>query len=384
MVTGWETVQEEKYLKKDRAEEVRIGLDGEHDAGALFGIMDANLKIIEKHFGTEAVLRHDEILISGQRAEEMRDVIKDLFWILDNGESIDEQKLEYVISLHSEGSSYATSGLSRDILAFTHRGKPIKAKTRGQREYVEAIRSREIVFGIGPAGTGKTYLAVAMAVSAYKNKDVEKIVLARPAVEAGERLGFLPGDLQEKVDPYLRPLYDALYEIMGRDTALRLKENESIEVVPLAYMRGRTLDNSFIILDEAQNTTREQMKMFLTRMGFGSRVVVTGDVTQIDLPEGRASGLLHAERVLGGVEGLAFCRLTDRDVVRHSLVRKIIGAYESYENRTQARPGESPGEGAASATFAAVKDARTHRKSGSPDSGKSNRKAGKNKARKKP
>jgi phosphate starvation-inducible PhoH-like protein len=320
-------------LEQDFTEVIRIGLDGEHDAAALFGSMDANLKFIETHFGVEAVLRRDEIVIKGERAEAARDVVKDLFWILDSGESIDKQKLEYVISLHAEGASYAGSDFSRDILAFTHRGKPIKAKTRGQKDYVEAIRGREIVFGIGPAGTGKTYLAVAMAVSAYKNKEAERIILARPAVEAGERLGFLPGDLQEKVDPYLRPLYDALYEIMGRDTVLRLKENETIEVVPLAYMRGRTLDNSFIILDEAQNTTREQMKMFLTRMGFGSKVVVNGDVTQIDLPEGRASGLLHAERVLGGVDELAFCHLTGRDVVRHSLVKKIIGAYERYEKR---------------------------------------------------
>jgi phosphate starvation-inducible PhoH-like protein len=326
-------------LENDFIEVIRIGLDGERDTGELFGSMDANLKAIETHFGVEAVLRSDEIVLSGGRAAEARDVIGDLFWILDNGESIDKQKLEYVISLHAEGSSYADSDFSRDIIAFTHRGKPIKAKTRGQRDYIEAISNREIVFSIGPAGTGKTYLAVAMAVSAYKNKEVEKIILARPAVEAGERLGFLPGDLQEKVDPYLRPLYDALYEIMGRDTALRLKENETIEVVPLAYMRGRTLDNSFIILDEAQNTTREQMKMFLTRMGFGSRVVVTGDVTQIDLPEGRLSGLLHAERVLDGVEGMEFCRLNDRDVVRHSLVKKIINAYERYEKRSEKGAG---------------------------------------------
>jgi phosphate starvation-inducible PhoH-like protein len=325
-------------------EVIRIGLDGEHDAGELFGSMDVNLRAIEKRLGVEAVLRRDEIVIRGERAAEAQDVIRDLFWILDNGESIDAQKLEYVIGLRAEGMSYAASDFSRDIIAFTHRGKPVRAKTRGQKDYVEAIRSREIVFGIGPAGTGKTYLAVAMAVSAYKNKEAERIVLARPAVEAGERLGFLPGDLQEKVDPYLRPLYDALYDIMGRDTALRLKENETIEVVPLAYMRGRTLDNSFIILDEAQNTTREQMKMFLTRMGFGSRVVVTGDVTQIDLPEGRASGLLHAERVLGGVEEMAFCHLRDSDVVRHSLVKKIVGAYERYEARASER-ADAPARG---------------------------------------
>jgi phosphate starvation-inducible PhoH-like protein len=339
-------------LENDFIEVVRIGLDGERDAAELFGSMDANLRAIEQHFGVEAVLRRDEIVLNGERAGEAEGVIRDLFRILDSGESIDKQKLEYVISLHAEGSSYAGSDFSRDILAFTHRGKPIKAKTRGQKDYVEAIRKYEIVFSIGPAGTGKTYLAVAMAVAAYKNKEVEKIILARPAVEAGERLGFLPGDLQEKVDPYLRPLYDALYEIMGRDTALRLKENETIEVVPLAYMRGRTLDGSFIILDEAQNTTREQMKMFLTRMGFGSKVVVTGDVTQIDLPEGRLSGLLHAERVLSGVEGMAFCRLTGRDVVRHSLVKKIIGAYERYERRESPTAEKKDGR-----TFAAGKGA---------------------------
>jgi phosphate starvation-inducible PhoH-like protein len=324
-------------LENDFTEVIRIRLDGEHDAGALFGSMDGNLKAIEGHFGVEIVLRQDEIVIKGERAAKAKDVIGDLFWIMDKGETIDEQKLEYVLSLHDEGMSYAGSDFSRDIIAFTHRGKPIKAKTRGQKEYVGAIKERDIVFSIGPAGTGKTYLAVAMAVSAFKNKQSEKIILARPAVEAGERLGFLPGDLQEKVDPYLRPLYDALYEIMGRDTALRLKEKETIEVVPLAYMRGRTLDNSFIILDEAQNTTREQMKMFLTRMGFGSKVVVTGDVTQIDLPEGKASGLLHAERVLGGVPEITFCHLTDSDVVRHSLVKKIIGAYEKYEKKAKER-----------------------------------------------
>jgi phosphate starvation-inducible PhoH-like protein len=337
-------------LEKDFTEVIRIGLDGEHDTGELFGSMDANLRAIETHYGVAAVLRRDEIVIQGERAAEARDVIGDLFRILDRGESIDKQKLEYVISLHAEGLSYADSDFSRDIIAFTHRGKPIKAKTRGQKDYVEAIRRRDIVFAIGPAGTGKTYLAVAMAVSAYKNKETEKIILARPAVEAGERLGFLPGDLQEKVDPYLRPLYDALYEIMGRDTALRLKENETIEVVPLAYMRGRTLDNSFIILDEAQNTTREQMKMFLTRMGFGSKVVVTGDVTQIDLPEGKGSGLLHAERVLGGIDEMAFCRLSDRDVVRHSLVKKIIGAYERYEKRASSDGRGAPPAAAAKKT----------------------------------
>ncbi len=250
--------------------------------------------------------------------------------VLAQGESLDKQKAAYILNLKKEGSSYKDNGVGKDIICFTHAGKPLKPKTLGQKKYVEAMRKKEIVFGIGPAGTGKTYIAVAMAVNAFKNKEVSKIILARPAVEAGERLGFLPGDLQEKVDPYLRPLYDALYDVLGRDSALRLKEKEAIEVVPLAYMRGRTLDNSFIILDEAQNTTREQMKMFLTRMGFGSRVVVTGDVTQIDLPKGRRSGLVEVEKILKDVDDIAFCYLKDTDVVRHELVRKIINAYDSY------------------------------------------------------
>jgi len=321
----------------DINEIIRFSLPDSEDAGLLFGIHDANLKRIEEAFGADIVMRRDELIVTGKNAAKVISSIEDLLWILESGESVDEQKLEYVIHLNEEGGSYRVSGANKDIIAFTNRSKPIKAKTLGQTAYVNAIRSNDIVFSIGPAGTGKTYLAVAMAVSEYKAKNIEKIILARPAVEAGERLGFLPGDLQEKVDPYLRPLYDALYEIMGRDQTLRLKEKEIIEVVPLAYMRGRTLDNAFIILDEAQNTTREQMKMFLTRMGFGSRVVVTGDVTQIDLPEGKASGLLHAEKVLAGVSGIVFCRLRESDVVRHTLVKKIIGAYERYENRAKER-----------------------------------------------
>jgi len=324
-------------VENDGKEIIRISLTDSEDTGLLFGTRDANLKRIEEAFGADIVMRRDELLVSGKLAEKAVSAIEDLLWILESGEALDEQKLEYVIHLNEEGGSYRTSGTNKDVIAFTHRGKPVKAKTLGQTAYVNAIRGSDIVFGIGPAGTGKTYLAVALAVAEYKAKNVERIILARPAVEAGERLGFLPGDLQEKVDPYLRPLYDALYEIMGRDTTLRLKEKETIEVVPLAYMRGRTLDNAFIILDEAQNTTREQMKMFLTRMGFGSRVVVTGDVTQIDLPEGKISGLLHAERVLSGVEGIVFIRLHESDVVRHTLVKKIIGAYDRYERRVQER-----------------------------------------------
>ena len=250
--------------------------------------------------------------------------------MVSRGQILDEQTVSYIMDLSREGLSYADSTLAEDVICFTHRGKPLKAKTLGQKSYVQAARSHDIVLAIGPAGTGKTYLAVALAVRALKNKEVEKIILARPAVEAGERLGFLPGDLQEKVDPYLRPLYDALYDILGRDSALRLKEKETIEVVPLAYMRGRTLDNAFIILDEAQNATKEQMKMFLTRMGFGSKVIVNGDITQIDLPRGCRSGLIDAMGVLKDVEGIAFSRLTASDVVRHPLVRKIIDAYDRH------------------------------------------------------
>ena len=238
--------------------------------------------------------------------------------------------------------SYKESGISKNIVCFTTRGKPIKPKTLGQKGYVNSIRNRDVVFGIGPAGTGKTYLAVAMAVTAYKNKEVEKIILTRPAVEAGENLGFLPGDLQDKVDPYLRPLYDALYDVLGRETVLRLKEKETIEIVPLAYMRGRTLDNAFIILDEAQNTTQEQMKMFLTRMGFESKMVITGDITQIDLPSNRKSGLEVARRVLRDVKGIDFCYLSEVDVVRHEMVKRIISAYDKYYSKD--KDGERRGE----------------------------------------
>jgi len=330
-------------VENDVKEIIRISIPDSEAAGLLFGTHDSNLKRIEEAFGADIVMRRDELVVTGALAAKVAGAIEDLLWILESGETLDEQKLEYVIHLNEEGGSYRVSGANKDIIAFTHRSKPIKAKTLGQTAYINVIRAHDIVFCIGPAGTGKTYLAVAMAVAEYKSKKVERIILARPAVEAGERLGFLPGDLQEKVDPYLRPLYDALYDIMGRDQALRLKEKEIIEVVPLAYMRGRTLDNAFIILDEAQNTTREQMKMFLTRMGFGSRVVVTGDVTQIDLPEGKMSGLLHAERVLAGVDGIAFHRLNESDVVRHTLVKKIIGAYDRYERRVQERKKNDKG-----------------------------------------
>lgn len=307
-----------------------IIIEDTFDRGELFGNLDCNLKLIEEHLGVVIIQRDNMLTIKGDKLETAEKVINELMILIEKGEKLDTQKVTYIIDLCKQGISYAESHMDKDIVCYTHMGKPLKPKTLGQKYYIKSMRNKDVVFGIGPAGTGKTYLAVAMAVNAFKKKDVQKIILARPAVEAGERLGFLPGDLQDKVDPYLRPLYDALYDILGRDTALRLKEKEIIEVVPLAYMRGRTLDNSFIILDEAQNTTREQMKMFLTRMGFGSKVVVTGDVTQIDLPRGKTSGLTEAVRVLKGVDDIDFCFLKDTDVVRHELVKKIINAYDKY------------------------------------------------------
>lgn len=307
-----------------------IIIEDTFDRGELFGNLDCNLKLIEEHLSVVIIQRDNMLTIKGDKLETAEKVINELMTLIEKGEKLDTQKVTYIIDLCKQGISYAESHMDKDIVCYTHMGKPLKPKTLGQKYYIKSMRNKDVVFGIGPAGTGKTYLAVAMAVNAFKKKDVQKIILARPAVEAGERLGFLPGDLQDKVDPYLRPLYDALYDILGRDTALRLKEKEVIEVVPLAYMRGRTLDNSFIILDEAQNTTREQMKMFLTRMGFGSKVVVTGDVTQIDLPRGKTSGLTEAVRVLKGVDDIDFCFLKDTDVVRHELVKKIINAYDKY------------------------------------------------------
>ena len=318
----------------------RIEIVQDIDRVELFGNLDLNLDLIREATGVSVFQRDDELILKADEtvpAEEQEanlilaeKIIDEFVSIIASGEGLGKQKASYVIGLNKEGLSYKESKLAKDVICFTHKGKPLKPKTLGQKEYVKSIRENDIVFGIGPAGTGKTYIAVAMAINAFKNKEVSKIILARPAVEAGERLGFLPGDLQDKVDPYLRPLYDALYDVLGRDAALRLKEKEIIEVVPLAYMRGRTLDNSFIILDEAQNTTKEQMKMFLTRMGFGSKVVVTGDVTQGDLPRGKQSGLVEATRVLNNVNGIEFCYLKDTDVVRHELVRRIINAYDRY------------------------------------------------------
>ena len=311
---------------------IHIPVEDDIDRQTLFGSMDANLQLIREATGVDIIQRDDGLTLKGpaRHMQDARKILEELETMIRKGEKIDSQKLHYVIALESEGVSYGEHNVSGDTIAFTCQGRPIKPKTIGQKRYVNSIRKRDVVFAIGPAGTGKTYLAVAMAVRAMKNKEVQKIILARPAVEAGENLGFLPGDLQDKVDPYLRPLYDALYDMLGREKALALKEKEIIEVVPLAYMRGRTLDDAFIILDEAQNTTREQMKMFLTRMGFGSKIVVTGDVTQIDLPRNVKSGLKEAHEVLKDVKGIDFCYLKGVDVVRHEMVKRIISAYDEY------------------------------------------------------
>ncbi|MDD5922722.1 MAG: PhoH family protein [Eubacteriales bacterium] len=299
--------------------------------------MDQNMDLIREATGASVMQRDGEILVKApeeEKAELAASMIRELMEAISRGEKLDSQKVHYVLDLARGGVSYGEQEMSKDIIAFTTKGRPIRPKTIGQKMYVKSMAKRDVVFAIGPAGTGKTYIAVATAVSALKDKKVDRIILTRPAVEAGENLGFLPGDLKDKVDPYLRPLYDALYDVLGREKTLALMEKEVIEVAPLAYMRGRTLDDAFIILDEAQNTTREQMKMFLTRMGFGSKVVVTGDVTQIDLPDGRKSGLIDAERVLRNVKGIDFCYLKEVDVVRHEMVKRIIRAYDQYENRS--------------------------------------------------
>ena len=300
------------------------------DLIAVFGSFDENIKRIEEVLNVRVVNRGTDLRVSGD--EEMVDkavrTLEGLLALAAKGETIDEQRVRYLITLVSEGNDHQVAQMAKDVVCITAKGKPIKAKTVGQQHYMKAIMKNTITIGVGPAGTGKTYLAVAAAVAAFREKAVNRIILTRPAVEAGERLGFLPGDLQNKVDPYLRPLYDALYDMLGAETFQKYQERGSIEVAPLAYMRGRTLDDSFIILDEAQNTTREQMKMFLTRLGFGSKIVITGDVTQIDLPDDKVSGLKDAVRVLDGVKDIAICRLTSADVVRHALVQEIINAYE--------------------------------------------------------
>ena len=308
----------------------------------LFGVFDENLKIIEAETGAHIASDADHIRISGgeEEVETAKAVIERLLELIRRGESVDRGRIRYAIDLAREGNSELILELADDVVAFTHKGKQIKCKTLGQKKYVSALKKHTVVFGVGPAGTGKTYLAVAMAVLAYKNKEVSKIILTRPAVEAGEKLGFLPGDLQNKVDPYLRPLYDALYEFLGSENFKILSERGVIEVAPLAYMRGRTLNDAYIILDEAQNCTIEQMKMFLTRFGEGSRVVVTGDITQIDLPQDRKSGLIHAMHVLADVEGIAMIRLTGRDVVRHEMVQRIVNAYEQAAKAAAERKRE--------------------------------------------
>ncbi|MDR0890107.1 MAG: PhoH family protein [Oscillospiraceae bacterium] len=305
----------------------------------VFGSLDENIKHIEQTYQVKITNRGTELKISGEEesADKAARAIEGLLTLAAKGEPIDEQKVRYIINLVSTGNDDKISQMAKDVVCVTAKGKPIKAKTLGQQRYLKAILKNTITVGVGPAGTGKTYLAVAAAVSAFREKTVNRIILTRPAVEAGERLGFLPGDLQNKVDPYLRPLYDALYDMLGAETYQKYLERGNIEVAPLAYMRGRTLDDSFIILDEAQNTTREQMKMFLTRLGFGSKIVITGDVTQIDLPADKVCGLKDAVRVLENVPDIAICRLTASDVVRHALVQRIIEAYESAEKKPAAQ-----------------------------------------------
>lgn len=298
----------------------------------IFGDFDCNINLIQKEYNVSVFSRGDEIKIVGEQnnVNSARKVLESLVTLLEKREEITEQSIRYVISMVNDGVENEVGELAGDCVCVSYTGKPIKAKTLGQKKYVEAIKKNTVVFGVGPAGTGKTYLAVALAVRAFKANEVTRIILTRPAVEAGEKLGFLPGDLQNKVDPYLRPLYDALHDMMGAEAFQRNLERGSIEVAPLAYMRGRTLDDSFIILDEAQNTTAEQMKMFLTRLGFNSKMVITGDVTQIDLPTEKKSGLVEAVKILKNIEGIATTRFSEKDVVRHRLVQEIVKAYEKY------------------------------------------------------
>ena len=310
------------------------------DLIAVFGSFDENIRRIEEALDVQVINRGTDLRVLGD--EEMADkavrTLEGLLALASRGETIDEQQVRYLITLVSEGNDHQVAQMAKDVVCITAKGKPIKAKTVGQQVYMKAIQKNTVTIGVGPAGTGKTYLAVAAAVAAFREHTVNRIILTRPAVEAGERLGFLPGDLQNKVDPYLRPLYDALYDMLGPETFQKYQERGSIEVAPLAYMRGRTLDDSFINLDEAQNTTREQIKMFLTRLGFGSKIVITGDVTQIDLPDDKVSGLKDAIQVLEDVKDIAICRLTSADVVRHALVQQIINAYERAEKKQEKKP----------------------------------------------
>ena len=315
--------------------EQRISLERMEEAVSLFGSFDENIRLLENEFHVTVVNREEQLIINGEPEDTMlaAKAIEALLRLISKGENVGEQHVRYVIGLCRSGQSDRIDELTRDVICISAKGRPIKPKTIGQKDYIKTIQQKPVTIGVGPAGTGKTYLAVAAAVAAFREKEVSRIILTRPAVEAGERLGFLPGDLQSKVDPYLRPLYDALFDMLGAETYQKYLEKGNIEVAPLAYMRGRTLDDSCIILDEAQNTSREQMKMFLTRMGFGSKVVITGDVTQIDLPEGKPSGLKEAMKVLDGVEGVGICRLTQNDVVRHIMVQRIIEAYAKFEEK---------------------------------------------------
>jgi len=318
--------------------EMMMELPAEHSKN-IFGQFDAYAKLIERNLGVTLIVRDDKLKILGSQesAEKAKRVIAQLCLLSERGNTISEQNVTYALSLLPQEKEAQITEIDKELICHTIQGKPIKPKTLGQKQYVDMIRKKMIVFGVGPAGTGKTYLAMAMGITAFKNDEVSRIILTRPAIEAGEKLGFLPGDLQSKVDPYLRPLYDALYQIMGADSFTKNMEKGLIEVAPLAYMRGRTLDNAFIILDEAQNTTPAQMKMFLTRIGFGSKVIITGDLSQKDLPSGATSGLDVALRVLRKIDDIGICELTSQDVVRHPLVQKIVHAYDEYEQKTAKR-----------------------------------------------
>ncbi|MBE3586985.1 MAG: PhoH family protein [Thermoanaerobacteraceae bacterium] len=311
--------------------EARVVLDNVSTAAEIFGRHDEHLVLMEKMLGIRVITRGEEVIIAGppEQVARARDVFNQLQEFYRAGNRLTLHEINYAIKAALAGMTDVLGNLAREVTLVSARGRQIKPKTLGQKQYIEAMRKHDIVFAIGPAGTGKTYLAVVMAIRALRNKEVNRLVLTRPAVEAGEKLGFLPGDLQEKVDPYLRPLYDSLYDVLGVENTQKYLERHIIEIAPLAYMRGRTLDDAFIILDEAQNTTDQQMKMFLTRLGFGSKAVITGDITQIDLPKGQVSGLVHAQGILAGVEGIAFCYLTGEDIVRHPLVQEIIRAYEN-------------------------------------------------------
>ena len=317
--------------------ETVIEIPTEHEQN-VFGQFDVYAKKIERSLHVTLIARDEHVKIMGEaaRVEKAKSVLVNLVKLSERGGGITEQQVDYTLSLAMEDSEDSVLEIDKEIICHTIQGKPIKPKTLGQKKYVDAIRKQMITFGLGPAGTGKTYLAMAMAITAFKNNEVGRIILTRPAIEAGEKLGFLPGDLQSKIDPYLRPLYDALYQIMGAESFMKNSEKGLIEVAPLAYMRGRTLDNAFIILDEAQNTTPAQMKMFLTRIGFGSKVIITGDETQKDLPSGQISGLDTAVKVVKNIDDISICRLSSKDVVRHPLVQKIVKAYEEYENKANA------------------------------------------------